>query len=103
MSKITKLDETEVENFKKFSEGVGLDAKLTMLDYTDKLSKICQNDFAADDDSSVRATAEALVTELQAIYEAMDNADKMIDSMIDFIKCDIIERENKLASSVLGD
>ena len=103
MSNITKLDVAEFDNFKKLSEGVGLDAKLTMLDYTDKLSKINKNDFAPDDSSSVHATTEALITELQAIYEAMCDADKMIDSMIDFIKCDIIEREDKLASSVSGD
>ena len=74
-----------------------------MLNYTDKLSKLCKNDFAPEDNSSVHTTAEVLVSELQAIYEAMDGADKMIDSMINFIKCDIIERENKLASSVLED
>ena len=101
MSDINKLDVMEFDNYKALSSDIGLDSKMVLFDYNQKLSEMCENDFSSDDESAVHEVVEALLSEIQAISDSMYDADFMIDSLINLIKNNIIEREDKLASTAL--
>ena len=106
MSSITQLSEGEFIRYLKgntATKGAGDRAENSLKEYTASLASISANGFMEKDDSAMHAVIDTLQEEVSKIANNMEEVDKMIDTLCEIIKTDILDREKQIAATVLED
>lgn len=106
MSSITQLSEGEFIRYLKgntTSKGAGTKAESSLKDYTESLALISSNGFFDKDESTMHSVIDTLQEEVAKIAGNMEEVDKMIDTLCEIIKTDILDREKQIAATVLED
>lgn len=103
MSNILSIDENEISGFKASNTGcVGLKAHNAAEAYKSSISSIIGSAFYRDDSSNFRSSVVTLREKMNEIGILIDDANLLLDELIDQINTDIIEKENTLSKTITG-
>ena len=103
MSDITRINPDDIRNYSKISEGggVGEQARKALNDYTSRLADIRTHAFKRDDSSTAHAVLDELYEEVTSLSETMDSVDVMLDTLINIIQEQILDKEDILADEIM--
>ncbi|MBO7453183.1 MAG: hypothetical protein J6U54_22860 [Clostridiales bacterium] len=103
MSAITELAEGEIRGYETFySTNVGSKASDALTSYTDGLKTLRSMSFGSDDTSTAHGVINALITEVSAVAETMEEVNLMIDSLFTLIDNEILTKEDQLSKTITG-
>ena len=104
MSDITKLNPVELRSYSKISEdgGVGSQARNALDAYTVRLGNISGVGFNSNDTSTAHGVIDALNTEITTLSDSREMVDTMIDTLIEMITTDILDKEDQLSQTITG-
>lgn len=106
MSNITQLSEGEFIRYLKgntATKGAGVQAEKALEAYSNSLASLSKYGFQAKDESTVHKVIDSLQVEVTKISDNMAEVDKMIDTLCEIVKQDILDREKEISLTVLED
>ena len=99
MSDITRIEESEIADYRKLSEGIGGKAEVALMDYNAGLNLIVTNGFSPQDTSSFHEVLTALRSSVKSVSDSMKEVDCMIDCLLEIIDKEILQKEDAMAAS----
>lgn len=100
MSNLTRLEESEINGYPRMADGIGFYSKGALDAYKSGLTNVTHA-FGSKDASTVHSVIKALMAETSTIENTIDEVDAMLDSIIDLMKNEILNKEDRLASNGL--
>ena len=92
------LEETEVRNHDRLSDGVGMRVDLAMTQYRKRLKDTCDTSFGEGDESTARQVFESLYTQMEQLQFLVEGIDKEIDELFSELNASVLCYEDSLTS-----
>ena len=103
MSAITELAEGEIRGNETFySNTVGIKTSDALQSYTDGLKTLRSMSFSSSDTSTAHCVINALITEVSAVADTMEEVNLMIDSLFVLMNNEILTKEDQLSKTITG-
>ncbi len=99
---ILKIEMNEMDNYVCLASGEGLGSKSQTVinDYCGRLNKITHESFGPGDNCTAHSVINSLSEETRKIGEAMGDVDILLDSLIEIIQEDVINKENQIVTLI---